>query len=201
VLNEEIALSPHNEILADDTLGVISLSREWRPIVASALEFWLASANRKDEISLDNDDLLSALIEDLYSYETVGASVKITPVQITLAANRASNSATYADVPDASHVHQFTFPNARIAFYNISGSNSGATNDNFVRPHVNSGTIVLTGEGIQNGTTARELACSATYAGLPTDTTSTITLQFRRTAGTFTILQSMTLLLEIVEWQ
>lgn len=58
-------LPPHDEVLSPDTLGTLSLNFEWRKIIVPAILAYYALDD--SEISLDNYDLLMALLEDLYA--------------------------------------------------------------------------------------------------------------------------------------
>lgn len=71
----ELALPIHNQALAGDELTTIQLNREWRKIVASALQlYW---RHGKDGLALDNEDLLDDVLEDLYTFEAVGMTAVV----------------------------------------------------------------------------------------------------------------------------
>jgi len=57
-------LPEHNEAVSGDSLFSIELNHKWRRLIVGLLEdYWRQDAST---ISLDNEDLLSALILDLY---------------------------------------------------------------------------------------------------------------------------------------
>jgi hypothetical protein len=60
------ALPAHDAVLAGDSLTTVSLNFEWRKIISSAIEGYLATS-AKDETTLDNQDLLSQFLIDLYN--------------------------------------------------------------------------------------------------------------------------------------
>jgi hypothetical protein len=59
------ALPAHDAALTGDTLTSLTLNFEWRKIISSAIEGYLANRG-EDETTLDNQDFLSALLIDLY---------------------------------------------------------------------------------------------------------------------------------------
>lgn len=179
-------------------MSTITLNSAWRPIVAAALEFYLSEFIETTE-SYDNDDMLSALIEDLYTLEADGMSQVTQLIDKTLGANFTTNSTSYVAVTDTDISHTFTKSNAMIRYHNISGSNSGA-NGTFCR-------AAIVGEGASfeylyanNGTTARQGSCAAFFENLPIGTSKTIRLECLVSAGNGTISASMRLGIEIVEW-
>ena len=58
-------LPAHDAILTGDTLTSLSINREWRKLISNAIEAYL-SHNKSDELTLDNEDLLSDLFLDFY---------------------------------------------------------------------------------------------------------------------------------------
>lgn len=59
------ALPAHDAAISGDTLTTISLNQEWRAIISGALEEYWQTRNT-DNLTLDNLDLLSAFMNDLY---------------------------------------------------------------------------------------------------------------------------------------
>ena len=198
ILNRGIALPEHTELLAGDTLTNIAINSAWRPIVVAALEFYLASFIETVS-SYDNDDLLSSLIEDLYTAVVTLAQTAIAIDRI-LTSNFSLTSLTYVEVTDTLLVHVFTKANALIRYSNISGlMSSGATQTLFARD-------AIQGVGAQTeyfyantGTTGRQGSAASIFSAL-TPGSKNVRLEALVTGGTGQISASMRLGLEIIEW-
>lgn len=152
-----------------------------------------------DEPELFNDDMFNGLIEDLYNFESEGMSQVTQLIDKDLGSNFTTSSTSYVAVTGSNLSHTFTKPNAMVRYNNISGSNSGA-NGTFCR-------AAIVGEGASfeylyanTGTTARQGSCAAFFADLPLGTPQTIRLECLVSAGNGTVSASMSLGIEIVEW-
>jgi hypothetical protein len=57
-------LPAHDTVLSGDSLTTVSLNRVWREFIVGAIEAYLANP-KKDELTLDNQDLLSQFYNDV----------------------------------------------------------------------------------------------------------------------------------------
>lgn len=55
----------YDAIVSPDSLGTISINKDWRMVLTPAILAYFDADN--SEISLDNHDLLMALLEELYA--------------------------------------------------------------------------------------------------------------------------------------
>jgi len=138
---------------------------------------------------------------DLYNFETIGNAMKATIVETRLTATRTTTSATYVVVEDTEYVHQFTFPNARVSYFNINASNNTAGQTVECVPALSSGTFVSNGQALTSGTTARELQASVVYSDIPIGENVEIALLFKRSGGTASVFPNAGIILEILEWE
>jgi len=189
----------HNEILAGDTLTTISLNREWRKIIASAIEEHLFH-RAKDELTLDNQDLLMELYQDLYNFETYTMRI-FTPQVIDIGVSKTTTSLVPVAVTDTGFNHTFTYPNAIIRCHNIVLSNSGAGGQTKVQIDINGESPEAYAIASNEGTNGRPFTTIARFEDLPLGVSKALRLMMFVTSGTGTMNENSFLVWEIEEWE
>lgn len=184
-------------MLAGDTLTTLALNYQWRRIIAIALQFWFTHG--REGLGLTNEDYFEALIQDLYTAETLGMSFSPRVFQKNIVADRSTSSATFVVVPGSNVPYTPSKPNFRVTCDNISLSNS-SNDDSFVQVRFNGNEGVEQAIGRVSNTTARECSCSAIFEGVDVGVEYDIALYFRRQANTATISQRSELVYVIDEY-
>lgn len=198
ILNRGTTLTGHNEQLASDTLTTIALNADWRPIVAAALEFYLTEFIETAS-SYDNDDLLSGLLEDLYTAETFAMQKQTSGNQI-LSSDKTTSSASFVDVPQATFSFVAAASNCILRWNNIALQSSGAAQNSVAQAAISGETPDNQSDAQQFGVNSRQLQCAAIFSGLTIGVSYTAKLQFKTSAGTATISANSTLGWTLEEW-
>lgn len=185
----------HNAVLSGDTLTTLTLNREWRKIISSAIEGYFNPA--WDDLTLDNQDLLSALLEDLYTAETLGGAMKTTTKAIVLTSDKSTGSLTYVDVPESSFPHTFEFENAEIEVMALLANSSNA--NAFMRPMAN-GLAGIDGTEARLRQLTHPVKVADRWEGLPVGVPVTIKSQFKVSNATGTIFMNYNLIYVIREY-
>lgn len=192
------ALPVHNAALAGDELTTIQLNREWRKIVASALQFYWRHG--KTSLALDNEDALDDLLEDLYNAETF-VSRKFKIGNIDLVSNKTTTSTTGVIVAGTSVTWTPTYKNWKIRYWNIDITNSTAGQS--VHVYIGISGVSLGGSSAAEGAGAnrRDLECEAVYLNQDVGVAKTVDLYWNVTGGTGTMNAGSILGYEIEEWE
>jgi len=189
------ALPAHDELLAGDALTKLTLNHEWRRFISVAISAYLANF-ATDDITLDNQDLLDLLLDDLYTVDA--GEVKTTSKGVDLTSNKTTTSTSYVAVANSSFNHTFSKPNALIRCSDMVVSNSGSGSVTLQ--------LVLAGlspEAVQEARmdsgTQRVLSTSQVYAAIPAGSRA-ISLQWKVSTGTGTLVDNPDLHYEIIEY-
>lgn len=182
-----------------DSLTSIQLNYKWRKLLAILISEYFQSDDT--EISLDNQDYLTVLIEDLYTLEETAASGVIIENQtIDLVTDKSTTSTSYIDLPSGgvSFVAQGT--NAQITFRNVEAKHSGVS-EILLRARSASGGLVDYSVAAMSGSTPKELSFSCQLDGLTVGASVTVNIEYRvSTGGTVTVLANTWIAVEIIQW-
>lgn len=184
-------------MLAGDSLTTLSLNYQWRRIVAIAMQFWFTHG--REGLGLTNEDYFEALIQDLYTAESIGMGFLPRALQKNIGADRSTTSPTFVVVPNSNVAYTPSKPNFRVTCDNISLSNS-SNDDSFVQVRFNDLEGLEQAIGRVSNTTARETSCSAIFEGVVVGVPHDLSLYFRRDANTATISQRSELVYIIDEY-
>lgn len=185
----------HNEAIAGDSLFSIQLNYKWRKIIAALLEkAWLSDLS---EISLDNQDFLSALILDLYTAETINANMLATAISVSPSGST-TTSTTYVQISTSAISHTFTKSKALIR---VSGILLSVSSSQFANIKIDLASISPLDEiaSIVSGATIRAISCAHVYENIPAGSRG-IKLMWKTTGGTATLTAGIDLLYEIIEY-
>lgn len=184
----------HIEALAGDTLTTIQINHKWREIVASALYFFFRHG--KTELAYDNDDLLSILLDDLYTAETIGSSMLTREISHDFGGAKNTTNGTYTDVGTASWTHTPTLSKITVEC-NFEADNSTASRATFrlVVDGVAGNSAVV---GFVENTGIRTIALIDSWDVTP-GVEFTLKIQFRTAGGTVTIRPQSHCMIRIIE--
>jgi hypothetical protein len=188
----------HNEALTDDTLYSIQLNYKWRKLIAGLLE----KAWRDDlsSISLDNQDFLSALIQDLYDAETLNMNLFTRFINFALGADRTTTSTTMALVTGSNFSHTPTHNTMLIRVYNLSCFTSIGTSSLTVEIRFNAVAGAIDGFVILSGQAERAVSLQSRFNNVAVGVAHDIGLYFKVSSGTGTLANHTQLIYEITEW-
>jgi len=178
-----LTLPEHDAVLAGDTITTLSINREWRKIIGAAILDYFENGN-DDSLTLDNWDLLNALLFDLYTYEVIGANVLTRTLNIASQQNSTS-STTFLAMPNTTFTHTPSKANMLVTVDGISIINTTA-NSTIAEIVCNQGTRAENSQALVAGASGREVSAAARFSDMPIGTLCTFNLNWRVTGGTGT---------------
>lgn len=187
---------PHNQAIVGDSLFSIQLNYKWRKLVAQALH--KLSIDDESTISLDNQDLLSALINDLYDAEvtvpTYAYKSKVMAAAFTV------TSTTYAIVTDTNVSYTPSKANFRVTVHNLAANCSAGGAELFAEVRFNG--VESTNQIASHiiGTQQFDMDCSAIFEGVSVGVAHDLSIYAKRVAANCTVLRTSEILYMIEEY-
>lgn len=165
--------------------------------MASALQFYF----RHDDsaLALDNEDLLNTLLEDLYTAESFGSTMKTHAESVLLTGNPQTSSTTFVAVANSGFTLVPSHTKALVRVSNLSLI-SAAGNNVEVQIECTHGTRVENGLVRVQSTSNREVDMAACFEDLPIGVEVTFSLAWKSSGGTASIGTGTGLVAEIVEY-
>ena len=187
----------HNEALAGDTLYSIQLNHEWRRIVTSALQFYFQHG--ETGLALDNEDLFSNMIVDLYNAEAATVGILTKALSILLDVNKTTTSASFVAMTNSGFNHTPTKANMRISCSNII---LAASTGNELEAEIRVAGVagISAANAIMTGATDRIVRASALFENLTPGVEISLALYWKVSGGTGTCFRNARLAWEIVEY-
>jgi PPE-repeat protein len=146
------------------------------------------------------DRTINPLIEAIASGLGVITMRKFTLQNVDIVANQTQLNNTAGTVVNSNFSHTFDHQNAIIRCYGIALSGSLATTISTAQVDLGGEATDDRADAISEGTAARELVAVATFSGLPTGVSKTVSLVLSAAGGQSTINANSRLLFEIEEW-
>lgn len=184
----------HNIASAGDSLTTLSLNHEWREIIASALQFYFHQGYT--DLALDNDELLTHVLDDLYTAENIGASVKTREIVHDFVTGKTTTSATFVDVAGASWTHTPTLSKVSIEM-NFEADMSTA-NRGYFRILLDGNIGNSASQPFIENTVSRTVALIDSFDVTP-NVQFTLKLQMRSSGGTLSIRPQTAAMIRIIE--
>ena len=189
----------HNELISGDELFSIQLNYKWRKLIIGLINnAWFDDLST---ISLDNQDLLSALILDLYDDSEVFVPRVIpTLLRADLGTNKTTTSTSFVIITASNLSFTPQTENCMIICHNISIVNStSAIVEVEVRFNALTGTQNAIAEN--SGVNGRTVSASAVFEGLDIGVAHDISLYWKVASGTGTIAANTPLIYEVIEYE
>lgn len=188
----------HNEALAGDTLYSIQLNHEWRRIVTSALQFYFQHG--ETGLALDNEDLFSNMIVDLYNAENMGNLVNVQNFNIDLATDKTTTSNAFVAMSGGIVGFTPTKANCEITVSNLDLRHSNVAEVQ-ARIRCNQGTQGQEAIAVMSGSVSKPMSASIKYTAMPVGTPSNIQIEWKVSiGGTATVEADTWINVQIIEY-
>lgn len=187
-----------DDSLTDDYFSSLVLNREWRNIIASALE-WFFATSEDSELAFENEDKLADFLEDLYSLEAAPSMSILSHVLAVIVGTTSTTSASFVQVATSAVAFTPSKANFRVTCHGISAFNSG-TGRSFVELRFNELAGAQSAQASVANTTPREISVGAVFEAVEIGVEYELKLFLRAASGTATIATNAGLIYDIIEY-